>query len=216
MLGGVLELSPGNGTAPLFSSSPNSSQRSSPLARFPALLGPDLGTATTDPTDSVALGRKAVAALRLAPLSAAGVALTAPARHWAVAGFVGGLLVWGNDTRFNEMMNLYLLSRVIVGFVKRSGGKLLSGDRPVGSGMVVDGGMQLVSHPLGVVANDSGKIRDPEMMKLNCFGVEGWGEVREGTGGVGGERVGWWSWGEVVVMRVMGWDRQSPFHAAPL
>lgn len=43
--------------------------------------------------------------------------------HQAVAGFAGGFLIWGNDSRFNEMMNMYILSRVIMGFFRNEAAK---------------------------------------------------------------------------------------------
>jgi len=40
--------------------------------------------------------------------------------HWhsAIGGLIGGALVWGRQTRFNEMLNLYVFARVIVAFGK--------------------------------------------------------------------------------------------------
>lgn len=38
--------------------------------------------------------------------------------HWAIGGVASGALVWGRSTRFNEMLNLYLFSRVLVAWAK--------------------------------------------------------------------------------------------------
>ncbi|CAD7930601.1 unnamed protein product [Amoebophrya sp. A25] len=38
--------------------------------------------------------------------------------HWAVSGFCSGFLVWGSDSRFHDLMNMYIVSRVIVAAAK--------------------------------------------------------------------------------------------------
>lgn len=38
--------------------------------------------------------------------------------HAALGGFIAGALIWGRTSRFNEMLNLYLLSRVLLAFAR--------------------------------------------------------------------------------------------------
>jgi len=38
--------------------------------------------------------------------------------HSAIGGFIGGAVVWGRPTKFNEMLNLYVFARVVMAFGK--------------------------------------------------------------------------------------------------
>ncbi|CAD7934923.1 unnamed protein product [Amoebophrya sp. A120] len=42
--------------------------------------------------------------------------------HWFVSGFLSGGIVWGSKSGFHDLMNMYIMSRVLVAFVKRCAG----------------------------------------------------------------------------------------------
>ena len=47
-----------------------------------------------------------------------------------VAGFIGGYYIWGSYSKFNEMLNLYLYSRIIYAFTQHMAKKSEEGSLP--------------------------------------------------------------------------------------